>query len=104
MEFNWKILEVKAADGLITEAKYHVKVVDGDYSVDTEGFWRLGDPVLTKPYSEVTEEDVIAWVKEDATQHGENIIESRLAQQLANMEQKTVLPPWVAQVFTPNLG
>ena len=104
MQFNWKISEVKATDGLITEVKYHVTAVDGDYSVDTEGNWRFGDPVLNKPYAEVTEEDVINWVKEDATQHGENIIESRLAQQLANMEKKTVLPPWVAQVFTPNLG
>jgi len=100
MDIIWKILEVKATDGLIVEAKYHVSATDGKYSVDTEGFWRFGDPVLSKPYNEVTEQDVIDWVHQESTQDGENIIESRLSEQLANMEQKPVLPPWVPQVFS----
>jgi hypothetical protein len=104
MQFNWKISEIKAKDGLITQVRYHVTAEENGFSVDTEGYWNFGDPVLRKPFDQVTEQDVIDWVKQDAVQHGENVIESRLAEQLANMEHKTVLPPWVPQVFTPNLG
>lgn len=102
--YTWKILEIDAKDGLITEVKYSVKAKEIDTVVETEGYWRFGDPVLRKPLLEVKEEDVIAWVKQDAMQEGKNIIESRLEEQLANLAKDKVKLPWVAQVFTVNLG
>ena len=101
---TWKIHEVDAIDGLITEVKYSVVARELDTSVETEGFWRFGDPVLRKPFLEVEEKDVIAWLRADSMQEGVNIIESRLEEQLANLQRNKIKPPWVPQVFTVNLG
>ena len=102
--YKWKIHEIDATEGLITEVKYSVLARDIDLTVETEGYWRFGDPVLRKPLLEVKEEDVIAWVKADSMREGVNIIESRLAEQLANLDKDKVKLPWVPQVFTVNLG
>ena len=101
---KWKIHEIDATNGLITEVKYSVLARDIDLTVETEGYWKFGNPVLGKPLLEVKEEDVIAWVRADAVRDGVNIIESRLEEQLANLEKDKVKLPWVAQVFTVNLG
>ena len=101
---TWKIHEVDATDGLITEVKYSVLARDLDTTVETEGYWKFGDPVLRKPLLEVKEEDVIFWVRADSMREGVNIIESRLEEQLANLEKDKVKLPWVPQVFTVNLG
>ena len=102
--YKWKIHEIDAIEGLITEVKYSVLARDIDLTVETEGYWRFGNPVMGKPLLEVKEEDVIAWVKADSMREGVNIIESRLEEQLANLEKDKVKLPWVAQVFTVNLG
>jgi hypothetical protein len=101
---KWKIHDIEATDGLITEVKYSVLARHLDTTVETEGYWKFGDPVLRKPLLEVKEEDVIAWVKADSMLEGVNIIESRLEEQLANLEKDKVKLPWVPQVFTVNLG
>jgi hypothetical protein len=101
---TWKIHDLEAIEGLITEVKYSVLARDIDLTVETEGYWRFGDPVLRKALLEVKEEDVIAWVKADSMREGVNIIESRLEEQLANLEKDKVKLPWVPQVFTVNLG
>lgn len=98
--FDWKITDVHAEDGLIKEVKYHVTATETNKSVETEGYWRFGDPVLNVPFLEVTEEMVIDWIKKDATQFGKNIIESRLTEQLDALAKPKVLMPWVSQVFT----
>ena len=102
--YTWKIHEVDATDGLITEVKYSVVAAELDATVETEGYWRFGDLVLSKPFSEVTEEDVIAWVRADSMQDGKNIIESRLEEQVIALEKQKVIAPWLPQIFTPNLG
>lgn len=96
--FTWKILDIDATDGLITQAQYSVK----SENVETEGYWVFGDPVLRVPFEEVTEEMVINWVREDSMRDGKNIIESRLEEQ--SITKPKVVAPWLPQVFTPNLG
>jgi non-ribosomal peptide synthetase component E (peptide arylation enzyme) len=98
--FNWKIISVVAKDGLITEAKYYVLADDGKQSVDTEGYWKFGDSILRVAFEDVTEEMIVGWIKNEAIQYGENIVESRLQEQLDALEKREVLPPWVPQVFT----
>lgn len=98
--FKWKITDIQAKDGLITEAKYHVTLAEDDFSVETEGHWKFGDPVLAVPFEQVTEQTVVGWIKQEAIQYGKNIIESRLTEQLEALRTKKVLPPWVPQVFT----
>ena len=101
---KWKIHEIDATDGLITEVEYSVLARELDTTVETEGYWRFGDPILRKPLLEVKEEDVIAWVRADSMQDGKNIIESRLEEQVVALQKQKVIPPWLPQVFTPNLG
>ena len=101
---TWKIHDIDATDGLITQVKYSVVARELDISVETEGYWKFGDPVLRKPFEQVTEEDVIAWVKVDSIRESKNIIESRLEEQVIALEKQKVIPPWLPQVFTPNLG
>lgn len=98
--YNWKITGIRAKDGLITEASYHVTLTDGETVIETEGHWRFGDPVEKVPFDQVTEEMVIDWVKNDATQYGDNVIESVLAEQLERLKSPKVLPPWAPQVFS----
>lgn len=98
--FKWEITDVHAKDGLITEAKYHVTLSEDDKSVETEGYWKFGDPVLSVPFEEVTEQMICGWIQKEAVQYDKNIIESRLMEQLEALKTPKVLPPWVPQVFT----
>ena len=98
--FDWKITEFQAQAGLITQAKYHVTLLKDDKKVETEGYWKFSDPVLSLPFEEVTEQVVAGWIQKDAVQYGKNIIESCLTEQLEALKTPKVLPPWVPQVFT----
>ena len=98
--FEWKITEIQATDGLITQAKYYVALSEDDKKVETEGNWKFGDPVLTIPFDQVTEETVVGWIQHEAIQYGKNVIESCLTEQLEALKTPKVLPPWVPQVFT----
>ena len=98
--FTWKILEVSAEDGLITHAKYHVTAEAEDgRTVETEGNWWFKDPKLTKPFEEVTEDDVAKWVEAETTVLGTNSIKSGLEEQLA-ASSRVVVAPWKPQIFT----
>ena len=103
--FKWKILEVSADGELITHAKYHVtaQTEDGD-KVETEGNWWFSDKILKKPFLEVTEDDVAAWIEAETTKDGINLIKSRLEEQLASLQKnRVVVAPWLPQIFTPSL-
>ena len=86
----WKILDIQADGDLITGARY--------FCVETEGWWRFAEPVLTTPFAEVTEEVVIGWVKNDIGAQ----VEARLDEQAATAA-RTVVAPWLPQVFTPSI-
>ena len=59
----WKILDIQADGDLITGARYFC----ARGGVETEGWWKFAEPVLTVPFADVTEEMVIGWVKNDGT-------------------------------------
>jgi hypothetical protein len=90
----WKILEIQADGDLITGARYFC----AKSGVETEGSWRFAEPVLTTPFADVTEEMVIGWVTRDIGAQ----VESRLDEQAASAP-KTVVAPWLPQVFTPSI-
>lgn len=96
----WKILEIQADGDLITGARYFCTEAKGDNTVETEGWWKFAEPVLNVPFADVTEEMVIKWVTDDIGAQ----VKTRLDEQLATMEnQKTVVAPWLPQVFTPSI-
>ena len=98
---KWKILDIFVEDEVITHAKYHVLATDETNVVETEGNWEFDKFNAQTPYAEVTEQQVIDWIKDGATQYGQNVIESRLEEQLALLgKTKSVVPPWKPPVFT----
>jgi len=90
----WKILEIQADGDLITGARYFC----ARSGVETEGWWKFAEPVLTIPFADVTEQIVIDWVKKDIGVQ----VEARLDEQAA-VTQRTVVAPWLPQIFTPSI-
>ncbi len=103
MNFEWKILEIYADDGLITSTKYLCSVVDVEKSVDTEGYWTFQEPQLIVPFDQVTEEMIAKWIEDSSVVDGKNVIKSRLVEQLETLSKKPVPAPWLPQTFTPDL-
>jgi hypothetical protein len=103
MDAKWKILGIKSPDGeLITEAKYFASISLGGFTVETEGNWTFLEPKLAVPFADVTEEMIVGWVKTQTMRDGANMIETRLAEQLAALQKDRETPlPWAPQVFTP---
>ena len=96
----WKILELQADNELIIAARYFCSETKDKNTVETEGWWKFAEPKLNIPFADVTEEMVIKWVTDDIGLQ----IKTRLNEQLAALEsQKTVVAPWLPQVFTPNI-
>lgn len=103
MAYEWKILGLEAPDGeLITEARYHVELTEDGKTVATEGNWYFKEPTLKTPFDQVTEELVIEWIKDESTADGNNQIETRLSEQMFEIQTKRdVVAPWMPQIFTP---
>jgi ribosome-associated translation inhibitor RaiA len=104
MKYTWSILDISAKDGLITHAKYKVELSDQDQIVETEGNWWFQGTEIKVPFDQVTEEMVASWIEQETMKDGVNLIKSRLEEQLnAIKNRKTVVAPWLPQVFTPNI-
>lgn len=102
MKTTWKILGIKADGDLITQAKYFARAENKGAAVETEGTWFFREPKMTVPFDQVTENMIVEWIKAETMVDGKNIIEGRLAEQMANLEQQERPLPWAPQVFTPN--
>ena len=103
MEITWKISEISAENGLITHAKYFVTATEDEKKVETEGNWWFQNPEIKVPFEQVTEQMVAQWIEAETMKDGVNIITSRLQEQLKYLEKQAVIPPWMPQVFTPNI-
>ena len=98
MNYTWKILSIKAKDGLITQAQYHARVAQGDAAVETEGTWFFKGQRLVVPFEKVTEELIVGWIKTES----DGVIEARMAEQLENLAAREDTPlTWMPQVLTP---
>lgn len=96
----WKILEIKADGDLITAARYFCSESKGDLTAETEGWWQFAEPKLEVPFADVTEEMVVKWVTDAIGKQ----VKGRLDEQLEALEkQKTIVAPWLPQVFTPEI-
>ena len=82
-EFNWSIanLDRNTADGFVTTAHYRVDAVDGDLTAGTYGtvgFTQEEGQSMT-PYADLTQEQVIGWVKDKL---GQQEVEDSLQAQI----------------------
>jgi len=103
MTYTWKILDIYADAGKITSVKYACSLSNGKDTIDTEGYWGFPDGEVKVPFEEVTEEMIVDWIVESSTVNDQNIIKSRLEEQLLSLKNKPVPAPWLPQVFTPEL-
>jgi hypothetical protein len=100
MNFFWKIVELKGDDKAITQAKYHVSLVEDDLKIETEGYWDFDPKKATIPTSEVTEQMVANWIDQGTTQDGISSIKSRLLEQLETVKkQQEIALPWKPPTF-----
>lgn len=99
MDLTWKILDIQADGEVITSARYHATLTNGDLSVETEGHCYFNEPTAKVPYAEVTEELVTKWVESEVVG-----VKSRLEEQLETLKkQKQVVAPWLPQTFIPKI-
>ena len=100
--FNWKILEISAKNGVITHARYHVIATQNNKSVETEGNWYFDCSNVKIEFDQVTEEMVANWIEQEAQKDGKCHITACLEEQLKALQNK-VVPPWMPQVFKPEI-
>jgi hypothetical protein len=96
--FQWKISETVIVDRILKSVKYRCKAIDGDFSVETEGYWTMR--VKYEIPQDVSEQLVSHWMDLDATQDGKHLIKSRLQEQLDALKSApSTKPPWAVDTF-----
>lgn len=98
--FSWRIanLERETADGIVFTAHYTIDANDGTYSAGAYGSLGLDRPdeEETIPFSQLTEEICVGWVKEKLTEEKVTEIEAALQSQLDEQRapSKAAGVPW----------
>lgn len=96
--FSWKIanLERETADGFVFTCHYTVNADDGTYTSGAYGSLGLERPKNLIPYSQLTEEMVVGWVKDKFGAEKVAEIEAALQAQLDEQHapSKAAGVPW----------
>ena len=98
---KWTITEMNAIEGVVKSVKYYAEMSEGDKSVASEGYWYF-DENGGNPLESLTEEMVIEWVRQATMKDGQNMVETRLAEQLAAISESVQLP-WKPAIFKLDL-
>lgn len=95
---SWKIanLERETADGYVFTAHYTINAEDGTYTAGAYGSIGLERPEELIPFSQLTEEIVVGWVKDNLTEEKVKSIEAALEAQLDEQHAPTKAAglPW----------
>lgn len=98
--FEWKIanLERETDDGFVFTAHYTVNASDGTYTSGAYGSLGFERPDNLIPFSELTEETVVGWVKEKFGEEKVAEIEAALQAQLDEQHapSKASGVPWAS--------
>ena len=99
ISYNWQIVNMdrKTTDGFVVTVHYNVTATDGDYSANTYGTvgYTEEDGKSYIPYDQLTQDEVVAWVKDSL---GQETVEASLATQIEALKhpvQESGLP-WAA--------
>ena len=92
---------MNAVEGVIKSVKYYAEMTKDGKTAASEGYWYFeqSDGI---PISALTEENVIEWVRQATMKHGQNMVETRLAEQLAAISEPVSLP-WKPAKFKLDL-
>lgn len=98
--YTWSILEI-FGDQTIAKVRYLLKAQDETNTVETEGEHTFLEGTVYKPFSEIKEENLIAWIEQDTTKDDVNIIKLNLENQLEALKNSKKLAfPWETDTFT----
>ena len=96
--FTWAIanLERETADGFVFTAHYTISAADEAYSSGAYGSIGFERPDTLIPYADLTEDDVIGWVKEKLGEEQVQQIEAKLQSQIDEQRSpsKASGKPW----------
>jgi hypothetical protein len=101
MNLKWTITEMNAVEGVIKSVKYFAELSDNGQNVQSEGYWYF-EQDNGIPINALTEENVIEWVRQATMKDGQNMVEARLAEQLAAISEPVHLP-WKPAIFKLDL-
>jgi hypothetical protein len=97
--FTWNIsqLERETADGFVFNVHYTVNAADDTYSSGAYGSIGLERPDTLIPYSDLTEDQVVGWVKEklggdEKVQEIESALQAQLDEQRSPTKASGI--PW----------
>jgi hypothetical protein len=100
IDYKWTILEIYG-DQTITKVRYLLKAQDEQNTIETEGNHCFSEGAILKPFAEIKEENLIAWLDRDTTQDEVNLIKLNLEAQLEALKiTKKIEFPWEADTFT----
>lgn len=98
--FTWKITEVLSENDVLQNVKYEVIGEQDGKEVATEGYAPIELPQEVK-FSELSERELLSYLKRFYIQGDVNLIESRLAEQLNYLNKNiTTKAPWHIDTFT----
>ena len=98
--YKWSILEV-FGDQSVSKVRFSLIAKDDTNTVETEGEHTFLEGTVYKPYAEIKEENLIAWLEQDTTKDDVNIIKLNLENQLEALKtSKKLAFPWEADTFT----
>jgi hypothetical protein len=101
MNLKWTITEMNAVEGIIKSVKYHAEISKDGKTAASEGYWYF-EKSNGIPISALTEENVIEWVRQATMKDGQNMVETRLAEQLSVISEPVQLP-WKPAIFKLDL-
>jgi hypothetical protein len=101
MILKWSIIEMNAIEGVIKSVKYFAELSKNGKTVASEGYWYFEQDGGI-PISALTEENVIEWVRQATMKDGQNMVETRLIEQLEAITEPVNLP-WKPAVFKLDL-
>ena len=76
MNYTWSITGLFAHGTKVTRASFSVLGTDGTASATYEDEFTFKEGTVNKPLADCTENDVIGWIQQDATNDGVNWITS----------------------------
>jgi hypothetical protein len=95
---TWEIaqLDRETSDGFVFTAHYRVNANNGTYTAGAYGSLGFERPDTLIPFSELTQDEVIGWVKEALTDEKVDNIEAALKDNISEQAQPTKASgvPW----------
>jgi hypothetical protein len=95
---TWTIaqLDRETSDGFVFTAHYQIKADNGTYTSGAYGSLAFERPETLVPFSELTQEEVIGWVKDALTEEKVDEIEAALSTNIAEQVSPTKASgvPW----------